>query len=141
MCETTIFYLSLAIAIKEGQATLDDVKRVLNNAFPELSFDNLKSVKFVGDGTYLQFSDKYVEIRPSGTDAKTKAYSGGEDLATISKYAQILGNYSGERTKLHQELISVKFYNDSKETALNHYLKFVAKGEDTSKFNIPEYIF
>ena len=93
-----LFYLSLAIAIREGIADLEAVKKVLNGAFAELSFDNLKAVKFVGDGTYLQFADKYVEIRPSGTDAKTKAYAGGEDLETIEKFARVLGNYSGERT-------------------------------------------
>ena len=39
--------------------------------FKDLDFSNLKSIKFVGDGTYMEFSDKYIEIRPSGTDAKT----------------------------------------------------------------------
>ena len=134
-----LFYLSLAIAIKEGRADLDAVKKVLNNAFAELSFDNLISVKFVGDGTYLQFTDKFVEIRPSGTDAKTKAYAGGEDLKAISEFARVLGNYSGERTELHRELVSEEFYNESKETALNHYLEFVDKGADVSKFEIPSY--
>lgn len=134
-----LFYLSLAIAIKEGKADLNAVKSVLNNAFSGLSFDNLTSVKFVGDGTYLQFTDKFVEIRPSGTDAKTKAYAGGEDLKSIGEFARVLGNYSGERTELHKELISEEFYNNSKETALNHYLEFVDKGADTSKFEIPNY--
>ena len=45
--------------------------------FTQLDFSGLKDIKFVGDGTYLEFKDKYVEIRPSGTDAKTKAYSAG----------------------------------------------------------------
>lgn len=134
-----LFYLSLAIAIREGIADVEGVKKVLNGAFAELNFDNLESVKFVGDGTYLQFSDKYVEIRPSGTDAKTKAYSGGENLEDISKFSRILGNYSGDRTELHRELISDEFYENSKETALNYYLKFVDKGADTSVFEIPEY--
>ena len=85
-----LFYLSLAIAVKEGIITLEDVKNILNDAFSELNFDNLVSIKFVGDGTYLQFTDKYVEIRPSGTDAKTKAYAGGENLAGIENYARVL---------------------------------------------------
>lgn len=120
-----LFYLSLAIAIREGKADLNAVKKVLNSAFAELNFDNLISVKFVGDGTYLQFTDKYVEIRPSGTDAKTKAYSGGENLEEISLFSRVLGNYSGNRTELHCQLISEDFYNNAKETALNYYLKFV----------------
>lgn len=136
-----LFYLSLAIAIREGKADLDSVKKVLNGAFAELSFDNLKSVKFVGDGTYLEFSDKYVEIRPSGTDAKTKAYSGGENLEMIEKFSRVLGNYSGERTELHRELISEEFYENSKETALNYYLQFVEKDANNEEFVIPEYKF
>lgn len=134
-----LFFLSLAIAIREGIATLDDVKKVLNDAFKELSFDDLKSVKFVGDGTYLEFETKYIEIRPSGTDAKTKAYGGGLNLEEITKFARILGNYAGERTTLHRELISDKFYEDSKETALNYYLKFVDKGANNEQFVIPDY--
>ena len=89
------------------------VKEILNNTFDNLSFDNLVDIKFVGDGTYLKFSDKYIEIRPSGTDAKTKAYGGGEDLESISKFAKVLGNYSGERTDLHKKLISEDFYEKS----------------------------
>ncbi len=50
-----LFFLSLAIAINKGKATLDDVILVLNDAFPGLNFEELKAVKFVGDGTYLEF--------------------------------------------------------------------------------------
>lgn len=134
-----LFFLSLAIAIKEGKANISSVKKVLHNAFAELSFENLVDIKFVGDGTYLKFTDKFVEIRPSGTDAKTKAYSGGENLASISEFSRVLGNYSGDRTELHRELISQEFYENSKEVALEHYLKFVEKDADNSIFEIPEY--
>ncbi len=136
-----LFFLSLAISIKENLATLDAVRKVLNSSFAELSFDNLKAVKFVGDGTYLEFTDKYVEIRPSGTDAKTKAYAGGENLEEISKFARVLGNYSGERTELHKELISDELYDNAKDLALKDYLEFVDKGADTQEFVIPEYKF
>ena len=136
-----LFFLSLAIAIKEGKANIEAVKKVLHNSFAELSFENLADVKFVGDGTYLKFADKYIEIRPSGTDAKTKAYGGGEDLANISEFARVLGNYSGDRTELHRELIPQDFYENSKEVALDYYLKFVDKGADTSVFEIPEYLY
>ncbi len=136
-----LFYLSLAIAVKEGIITLEDVKNILNDAFSELNFDNLVSIKFVGDGTYLQFTDKYVEIRPSGTDAKTKAYAGGENLAGIENYARVLGNYSGERTEMHKKLVSDEFYESSKEKALNYYLQFVDKDANNEVFVIPEYKF
>ena len=136
-----LFFLSLAIAVRQNLATIDAVKKVLNNAFAELDFGNLQSVKFVGDGTYLEFVDKYIEIRPSGTDAKTKAYAGGTNLEEISTFARILGNYSGERTELHKELISDELYEKSKEIALDFYLEFVDKGADKQEFVIPEYNF
>lgn len=136
-----LFYLSLAIAVREGIADIEAVKKVLNGAFAELDFSNLKAVKFVGDGTYLEFSDKYVEIRPSGTDAKTKAYAGGENLEMIEKFSRVLGNYSGDRTELHKELISEEFYENSKEKALDYYLQFVEKDANNEVFVIPEYKF
>lgn len=134
-----LFYLSLAIGIKKGKITLDNAKEILNNAFDALNFDNLKSIKFVGDGTYLQFTDKYVEIRPSGTDAKTKAYAGGENLKDIEKFSRILGNYSGERTELHRKFISNEFYEQSKDIALDYYLQFVEKDANNEAFVIPNY--
>lgn len=134
-----LFYLSMAIALKEGKMNLEDVKLVLNNTFRSLIFDNIESVKFSGDGTYLQFSDKYIEIRPSGTDAKTKAYGGGTDKASIETYANVLGNYSGERNEFHKKFIDDKFYNSVKEKAMKYYLAFVNKGANNEIFVIPKY--
>ena len=136
-----LFYLSMAMGVKEGKMTLDDVKEVLNDAFKSLIFDNLVSIKFVGDGTYLEFSDKYIEIRPSGTDAKTKAYGGGSDKAVLETYANIMGNYSGERTELHKKFIDDKFYNSTKEEAMKYYLEFVDKDANNEPFVVPEYKF
>lgn len=136
-----LFYLSMAMGVKEGKMTLDDVKEVLNDTFKSLIFDNLISIKFVGDGTYLEFSDKYIEIRPSGTDAKTKAYGGGSDKAVLETYANIMGNYSGERTTLHKKFIDDEFYNSTKEEAMKYYLEFVDKDANNEPFEIPEYKF
>ena len=136
-----LFYLSMAMAVKEGEMTLDDVKEVLNDSFKSLIFDNLTSIKFVGDGTYLEFTDKYIEIRPSGTDAKTKAYGGGSDKAVIETYANNLGNYSGDRTDLHKKFINDDFYNATKEKAMDYYLKFVDKDANNEPFVIPKYTF
>ena len=60
-------------------------------------------------------------------------------MASISEFSRVLGNYSGDRTELHRELISQEFYENSKEVALEHYLKFVEKDADNSIFEIPEY--
>ena len=136
-----LFYLSMAMGVKENKMSLNDVKDVLNDAFKSLIFDNLISIKFVGDGTYLEFSDKYIEIRPSGTDAKTKAYGGGSDKAVLETYANIMGNYSGERTVLHRKFIDDEFYNSTKEEAMKYYLEFVDKDANNEPFEIPEYKF
>ncbi len=136
-----LFYLSMAMAVKEEKMTLDNVKEVLNDSFKSLIFDNLQSIKFVGDGTYLEFTDKYIEIRPSGTDAKTKAYGGGSDKSIIETYANILGNYSGERTELHKKYIDDEFYKATKDEAMTYYLKFVDKDANKEPFEIPEYNF
>lgn len=136
-----LFYLTMAIALKQGKMTLDDIKEVLNDAFKSLIFDNLKDVKFVGDGTYLEFDDKYIEIRPSGTDAKTKAYGGGLNKAILETYAGALGNYSGERTALHQKYIDDAFYAATKDMAMDYYLAFVDKDANNELFVIPEYKF
>ena len=139
--ENDLFYLSMAIAVKEGRMTLDDVKEVLNDSFKSLCFDTLKSIKFVGDGTYLEFSDKFIEIRPSGTDAKTKAYGGGLDKHVLELYATNMGNYSGYRSELHKKFIDDEFYNSTKEKAMKYYLDFVDKDANNEKFEIPEYNF
>lgn len=138
-----MFYLSMAIAKRQKLISLNDIKAVLNDNFNKdgLSFDNLKSIKFVGDGTYLEFDDKYIEIRPSGTDAKTKAYGGGLDKSEIEKYATVLGNYSGDRTKKHIELIPEKAYENCKQDAMDYYLAFVDKDANNEPFVVPEYDF
>ena len=138
-----MFYLAMAIALRENKISLTQIKNVLNDKFSSegLNFDNLKSVKFVGDGTYLEFDDKYIEIRPSGTDAKTKAYGGGLNKDDIEKYASVLGNYSGDRTELHEEFIPQEYYAKSKDIAMDYYLRFVDKDANNEPFEIPEYDF
>ena len=136
-----LFYLSMAMGVKEGIMTLDDVIEILNDSFKSLIFDHLTNIKFVGDGTYLEFTDKYIEIRPSGTDAKTKAYGGGSDKSIIETYAGAMGNYSGERTELHKKFISDEFYEQTKDKAMDYYLEFVDKDANNEPFTIPEYKF
>lgn len=138
-----LFYLSMAIALREEEITIEQIKEILNDKFSAngLSFDNLESVKFVGDGTYLEFGNKYIEIRPSGTDAKTKAYGGGTDKQDIEKYASVLGNYSGERTDLHKKFISQDCYENAKNIAMDYYLGFVNKDANNEPFEVPDYDF
>lgn len=139
--QNDLFYLSMAMGIKKGLMTIENVREVLNDTFKSLIFDNLEEIKFVGDGTYLKFDHKFIEIRPSGTDAKTKAYGGGSNKEMIETYANILGNYNGTRTTLHKKFISDEFYENTKDLAMDYYLEFVDKGANNEEFVIPDYKF
>lgn len=134
-----LFFLTMALAEFEGMITLDDVKAILSQTFEHLSFENLIDLKFVGDGTFLQFTDKFIEIRPSGTDAKTKAYGAGRCKEDIALYAKVLGNYSGSRNSKYVELVAEDYYNNAKENSMEKYLEFTNKDMDTRIFEIPDY--
>lgn len=124
-----LFYLTLAIAFKYKLLSLQQVKQILNDAFEDLDFSNLEEIKFVGDGTYFRFDDKFIEIRPSGTDAKTKAYAAGKNKEEIEKYTKIMGYFKGKRTDLYKELIPKEFYKSAKDKAMKDYHEFI-KRED-----------
>lgn len=125
-----LFFLTLAIGVKCKEITLEQAKEILTDAFPNLNFFNLQSIKFVGDGTYMKFDDKFIEIRPSGTDAKTKAYAAGLNKKELEFYTTTMGNYSGLRTDLYKSLISKDFYKAAKENAMITYNNFVNKDLD-----------
>jgi phosphomannomutase len=137
--QNDLFYLSMAIAKNDNILSVEQVQQILFDAFPNLNFENLKAIKFVGDGTFLEFDDKYIEIRPSGTDAKTKAYGAGSCKEEILKYAQTLGNYSGKRTELHKKYISEEYYNNSKQHSLDVYQKWANEDANNELFCIPDY--
>lgn len=134
-----IFYLSIAMAKRESIITLEQATELLAKTFPELDFSNLKDIKFVGDGTFLEFDDKYIEIRPSGTDAKTKAYGAGCDKSELLKYARILGNYSGDRTELYKQYISDDYYNDIKLHSMDVYQVWADEDANKEAFCVPDY--
>ena len=136
-----IFYLALAMAKLENKVGLTEIKEILSKTFPELDFSNLIDVLFVGDGTYLDFEDKFVEIRPSGTDAKTKAYAGGSDKQLLIKYADNLGNYSGELNEVYKKYIDEKYVEECKDASFAVYSKYTSKDEDKREFKIPNYTF
>lgn len=125
-----LFYLSIAMGVNYKIITLKQAIDILNDTFKELDFSELKEIKFVGDGTYLRFNDKFIEIRPSGTDAKTKAYAAGKDKAELERYTKIMGDFKGKRTDLYKELIPKEFYKSAKEKALKEYSKLFDKDMD-----------
>lgn len=125
-----LFFLAIAIGVKCKEITLDQAKEILSDALPQLDFSKLNSIKFVGDGTYMKFDDKFVEIRPSGTDAKTKAYAAGLNKKDLEHYTHTMGYYSGERTDLYKKLISKDFYKEAQNNAMKTYMAFVNKDLD-----------
>ncbi len=134
-----VFYLTMAVAKKDGKMTLEQIREILKDTFKDLNFDNLIDVKFVGDGTYLEFDDKFIEIRPSGTDAKTKAYGAGASKEEIKKFAQIMGNYSGDLTDLYKKYVDMNLYENAKELSLKDYAEFTNKDANNEEFVIPDY--
>ena len=136
-----LFYLTLTVALSKGVITLEQIKKILSDTFKTLDFTGLKEIKFVGDGTYMLFDDKFIEIRPSGTDAKTKAYGGGLNKDEITDYAQQMGNYSGDLTELYKKYVPMNLYETAKEVSAKKYQEFTDKDANNEKFEIPEYKF
>jgi phosphomannomutase len=123
-----LFFLGIALAIREGKIGLEEAKEILSDALPSLNFSDLEDIKFVGDGTYLKFADKFVEIRKSGTDARTRVYTAGSDKEDCAKFAKAFGNYSGEITEIYKRHIDEKFLSDVVGKAWKIYLAFLIEG-------------
>lgn len=136
-----LFFLTIAIGLIEGKITLENAKEILGATFENLNFENLQQVAFVGDGTYFKFDDKFIEIRPSGTDAKTKAYAGGKNKEDLVKYARELGNYSGELNKVYLKYLTKNDVENSKEKSVKIYDKFALNGADFKVFEPVDYKF
>jgi phosphomannomutase len=115
------YCLSLALGYRDHLVTIEQVQAILGECFTDLNFSDLKDIKFCGDGTYILFKDKCLEVRPSGTDAVNKAYSFGKDQWECIKYAQAFAGYTGERTPLHVQLIPLDFYSRVEKYAFEIY--------------------
>jgi len=132
-----LFFLGIAIALCESKIELEQAREILADAFPKLvppskggqgGCSNLEEVRFVGDGTYFKFSDKFVEIRKSGTDAKTKAYSSGANKDDCRTFAQAFGQYSGNLTELYKCHIGKNYLKNVEEKARSIYRDFLNAG-------------
>ena len=119
-----LFFLGLAIALYEKRIALKQVGVILEETFPSLDFSNLEDVRFVGDGTYFKFNDKFVEIRKSGTDAKTKAYASGNDKHNCRLFAESFGKYSGDLTTSYRDAIDDAYLATVDEKAHTIYRQF-----------------
>lgn len=119
-----LFFLGIAIALREGKIDMEQARAILSDALPELDFNNLEDVRFVGDGTYLKFVDKFVEVRKSGTDAKTKAYASGGDKEECRCYAKAFGETSGDLTELYRTHIGETYLQGVENKAREIYNAF-----------------
>jgi phosphomannomutase len=131
-----MYFLSIALLCREGKLRLEQVKEILAEAFSELNFEDLENIFFVGDGTYLRFKTKYVEVRPSGTDAINKAYAAGNDKTECLKYADLFASYLGDRNSKHKDLIPNSFYERVKELSLSYLTEYQTKDLPNIKYSI-----
>ncbi len=119
-----LFFLGIAIALREGKIDIEQARAILADALPSLDFTALEDVRFVGDGSYLKFHDMCVEVRKSGTDAKTKAYASGGDKEECRKFAKIFGETSGDLTELYTQQIGQNYLRDVENKAQQIYDAF-----------------
>ena len=119
-----LFFLGIAIALREKKIGIEQARAILTDALPDLDFTTLEDVRFVGDGSYLKFRDKCVEVRKSGTDAKTKAYASGGDKEECRKFAKVFGEASGDLTELYTEQIGQNYLRDVENRARQIYDAF-----------------
>lgn len=121
-----LFFLGIAIALREGKIDMENVRTILSEALPNLDFTSLENVQFVGDGSYLMFHDMFVEVRKSGTDAKTKAYASGPDKEVCRKYAKAFGEANGELNRSYLSQIGQNYLNDVESKSRHIYNEFQA---------------
>ena len=119
-----LFFLGIAIALRDGKIDMTQARAILADALPSLDFTTLEDVRFVGDGSYLKFADKFVEVRKSGTDAKTKAYASGNNKETCRTFAKAFGEASGDLTELYIQHIGQNYLNGVENRARQIYDAF-----------------
>jgi len=104
-----IYCLGMALSLREGKITIKDAREMLSEAMPSLDFSELEDVIFTCDATFFQFKNMFVQIRRSGTDAKLRGYSNGDNRERIKKYLNVMVNYSGKVTPLFDKKIPKEF--------------------------------
>lgn len=104
-----LFYLGLAMSLRDSRLKLAQVQELLHEAMPDLDFTDLQNVRFTGDASYLEFKDMFVQIRKSGTDAKLRGYANGSDPVRCRTYLNQLANYPGEKTARYNECVPIDY--------------------------------
>ena len=119
------YFLTLAVAKKEGLITVERAREILSEAFPYLQFQDLVDVRFVGDGTMVVFEDKSVEVRKSGTDAKTRAAAFGVHKEECQRYMDAFLHYLGDTTPAYERLIPDAYRAQAPQKAKELYLQYL----------------
>lgn len=122
------YCLGLALSLKEKLITIDDAQAILSEAMPKLDFSTLKDIIFTCDAAFFQFKNMFVQIRKSGTDAKLRGYSNGDNREKIKRYLDIMVNYSGEETPLYKEKIPADFKKNIYAKVKKLYTGYLYKG-------------
>lgn len=123
-----LYCLGIALALRENLITLNEAKQILSEGMPALDFSSLKEVIFTGDATYFSFHNMFVQIRRSGTDAKLRGYSNGDDNEKVNLYLEKMVNYSGEITPLYDEKIPADWRKDIYQKTKKIYEDYLYKG-------------
>ena len=63
----------------------------------------------------------------------------GASKEEIKKFAQIMGNYSGDLTELYKKYVDMNLYENAKELSLEDYAEFTNKDANNEEFVIPDY--
>src|SRR3989344_4910399 len=127
--KTDTFYLSLTLALRNKEISIDNVREILQEVIPDVDFTKLVDLKFTGDATLFQFADNlFVQVRRSGTDAKMRGYAGGPDKKDCANFLKYLLHYSGERTNLYKKIVPEKYQSDIYILSQEIYQKYLYNG-------------
>ncbi len=124
---TDRFYLGIALALRQGKIKIDDARKILSEVFPELDFSDLVDVIFAGESTYLKFKNMFVVVRRSGTDAKMRGYSCGNEKERCQTYLKELVNYNGQLPASYLPLVTSEIYGRIYEIIPELYGEYVHK--------------
>jgi len=99
------FFRSLADAKKNGKASVPNVEEVLKSYLENTELGTLRDIYWAGDGTFLEFSDFWFELRASGTDAVLRYYIEGMDKDEINRIKRALISIDGHKNDCYKKYI------------------------------------
>jgi len=99
------FFKSLADAKKSGKASVQNIEEVLNS-YLSSELGELRDIYWAGDGTFLEFSDFWFELRASGTDAVLRYYIEGMEKEEVTRIKCALISIDGHKNACYKKCIS-----------------------------------